>query len=273
MQMWLESIIESQGKALRMPDQDDPSRYSVYAWSTNFQLQIIKENSGIVHLDATHNTTTHIIRPWLVWLRDHCGLKAEVFMVDCAIPQQSAILSAFPTATILFCAFHVAQAWQRKLNTRPKYESNAMRPFVNALRREESKDEQDRLWNEFQTRWPNHDMTKYIKKWFDEGTRPKWAAYARQAYPDLTTNNLIESWHKSLKRIYLGKERNVRPDYLMYVLMNAVERDFRISYFLVKQGYQAPSLSTQDKLRKKKAFDLPAENAALMVQSAADQNI
>lgn len=88
-----------------------------------------------------------------------------------------------------------------------------------------------------------------------------------QHLPDITTNNLLESWHKSLKKHYLRNERNVRPDYLMYMLMTEIDLDSRVTYFMIKNGLEIPKMSKSDKRRKKRADDLPEDVAEQMVRS------
>lgn len=43
----------------------------------------------------------------------------------------------------------------------------------------------------------------------------------------LTTNNYIESWHRVLKKIYLGSRRRRRIDVVIYILTSGVEADFK----------------------------------------------
>lgn len=71
----------------------------------------------------------------------------------------------------------------------------------------------------------------------------------------------MESWHKTLKRHHLGKERNLRADFVVYLLQGTVDRDFRVTYLKVKQGIQPMRLSHYDKKRKARAMALSDEDA------------
>ncbi|KAF9342095.1 hypothetical protein BGX26_008378, partial [Mortierella sp. AD094] len=79
---------------------------------------------------------------------------------------------------------------------------------------------------------------------------PRWLTYLREDYQHVDTNNLLESWHKTLKKNYLGKERNVRADYLLYTLQGPVNIDTRIEYIKINQGILPTPLSEYDRKRK-----------------------
>ena len=86
-----------------------------------------------------------------------------------------------------------------------------------------------------------------------------------QNYQHMDTNNMIESWHKTLKRNHLRNERNVRADYLIYLLQGAVNKDFRIAYYKIKHGIEPLTLSAYDKQRQAKAMALTIEVASQLV--------
>ncbi|KAG0195584.1 hypothetical protein BGX28_001060, partial [Mortierella sp. GBA30] len=75
-------------------------------------------------------------------------------------------------------------------------------------------------------------------------------------YQHVDTNNLVESWHKTLKKVHLGNKRNVRTDYLIYLLFRITNTDFRLTHFKIKSGLQPAPLSAYDKARKAKAMCL-----------------
>ncbi|KAF9099680.1 hypothetical protein BGX27_000541 [Mortierella sp. AM989] len=98
-------------------------------------------------------------------------------------------------------------------------------------------------------------IINYIEKnWLHEDKRPRWVGYARENYQHIDTNNLIESWHKTLRHQFLGRERNVRPDYLIYLLQGAVEIGFRVSYLVTVKGAAPVTLDGYLKKRKAKAL-------------------
>ncbi|KAF8933452.1 hypothetical protein BGZ58_006341 [Dissophora ornata] len=88
-------------------------------------------------------------------------------------------------------------------------------------------------------------------------------------YQHINTNNLVESWHKTLKRQHLGSQRNLRPDDLVHLLQGAVDVDFQQRLYQITDGFVDPPLSTYDASRKKKAPDLDFAAAGLMVKSLA----
>ncbi|KAF9993165.1 hypothetical protein BGZ80_008253, partial [Entomortierella chlamydospora] len=80
---------------------------------------------------------------------------------------------------------------------------------------------------------------------------------------EITTNNWIESWHRTLKQKLLGRERNVRADHLLCLLQGALD-NFRVEYFKIRNGLMPPPLSKEDKLRKERAAAVPIEHALSM---------
>ena len=82
----------------------------------------------------------------------------------------------------------------------------------------------------------------------------------------------MESWHKTLKKVHLGHERNVRADYLIYLLHNIVNTDFRVTYLKIKTGLLSVELSTYDKTRKAKAMRLEHSLAKDMVTEQMNES-
>lgn len=156
----------------------------------------------------------------------------------------------------------------------------------------------DDLWARFQQDYGDRPMTRYLKKnWFSEQEEQRWQLPYRevwqtmltgqccqmehttrtlslnfslfsfeQGFPEINTNNLLESWHKTLKKHYLRNERNVRPDYLIWMLTTVVDVDARVEYHNITNGFQAPRMSEFDKKkRRKRAYDLSIEQIVEMV--------
>ncbi|KAF9188568.1 hypothetical protein BGZ51_000509 [Haplosporangium sp. Z 767] len=115
--------------------------------------------------------------------------------------------------------------------------SEAMRSDLKALRVasiREGEEGQDHLWEIFKAKYSEDPMMAYLdKNWLTDEERP--------------------NWHKSLKKHYLRNERNVRPDYLMYILITEIDLDSHATYFMIKNGLEAPKMSKADKRRKKRA--------------------
>ncbi|KAG2216143.1 hypothetical protein INT45_002564 [Circinella minor] len=62
-----------------------------------------------------NNHSVGPIRQWLYFLHDTCSMTIQQMTIDCSIPEVNAIQNVFPAARIHYCAFHVVQAWNRKL--------------------------------------------------------------------------------------------------------------------------------------------------------------
>jgi len=93
----------------------------------------------------------------------------------------------------------------------------------------------------------------------------------KKNYQHTNTNNLVESWHKTLKRQHLGHERDLRADDLVCLLQGVVDIDFRTSHFKVVHGLQPIPLSDYDKDIRAKAMALEFENAKNMVTEMIEE--
>ncbi|KAF8956671.1 hypothetical protein BGZ46_002339 [Entomortierella lignicola] len=147
----------------------------------------------------------------------------------------------------------------------PKYKA--------VLSEDGSYEKQLERWDDLKKTFPTGYKTfiDYVEKtWFKSFSDPaflrRWTLYHRQEYMDINTNNHVESWHKMLKWNYLVHERNVRPDYLIYILQNAVDVDFQMTYWKIKNKTRTPLLTVDDKFRRRNAqefsFDLAKEKIA-----------
>ena len=87
----------------------------------------------------------------------------------------------------------------------------------------------------------------------------------------MDTNNLVESWHKTLKKCHLGSKCNVRADYLFYLLYDIVNTEFRVKFLKIKSGFLPLGLSAYDKKRKAIATALDPFDARAMVTEHMDE--
>ncbi|KAK3830938.1 MAG: hypothetical protein JOS17DRAFT_775154 [Linnemannia elongata] len=90
-------------------------------------------------------------------------------------------------------------------------------------------------------------------------------------YHHTNTNNLVESWHKTLKRQHLGYERDLHADDLICLLQGVVDVDFRATHFKITHGLQPIVLSQYGKANKAKAMALAFDVAGNMVSKEAEQ--
>lgn len=80
---------------------------------------------------------------------------------------------------------------------------------------------------------------------------------------------MVESWHKTFKRQYLGFRRDLRADDLIFLLQGTVDIDFRTTYYKISRGLQPITLSKTAKARKAKAMIIPFIHAKDMVSEPA----
>ncbi|KAF9079089.1 hypothetical protein BGX23_005099, partial [Mortierella sp. AD031] len=180
----------------------------------------------------------------------------------------------FPSLDIYYCIFHVGQAWERKLRELHNVEdSRAMRGLLKAIRNANTEAELQERWRNFQVSFPNvSKLILYIEKqWMAPDKLARWALYLRENYQHTNTNNLVESWHKTLKRQHLGYERDLRGDDLICLLQGVVDIDFRTSHFKIVNGLQPMPLSEYDKSIKAKAMALSFDDAKVMTSELIEE--
>ncbi|KAF9364247.1 hypothetical protein BGX34_002118 [Mortierella sp. NVP85] len=103
------------------------------------------------------------------------------------------------------------------------------------------------------------------KHWLAIEKRPTWVLYVRRDYQHVNTNNLLESWFRSLKECHLDGKRDQRPDFIIYLLQGPIERDLRMQRVKVRHGIQSAQLSQYDKYRKERAMEIGLEEARVMI--------
>ncbi|GJJ71900.1 hypothetical protein EMPS_04257 [Entomortierella parvispora] len=227
-------------------------------------------NCGVpVAFMVCNSESINTLRLWLKWVSDHCGINATKFMVDCSQAESEAIYQAFMTSVdIYYCTFHVAQAWERKSKELYGVKvCNDLRGPLKRIRTAETEEELARRWDSFTETYKKYDkMISYLRAWMTPEKKVKWVLYIRKDYQHTNTNNLVESWHKTLKRRHLQKRRNLRADDLVFILQGKVDIDFQDTLFKISRNLVERPLSTYDKERKSKAMGLEHTTAIQMVR-------
>ena len=95
--------------------------------------------------------------------------------------------------------------------------------------------------------------------------------FASKNYQHNDTNNLVESWHKTLKSQYLRSERNLRPDDLVHLLQGVVDIDFRTLYFKRLNNMIPHKLSSYNIKEKAKTDAIDLDIAKTMVGPDTDE--
>ncbi|KAF9344663.1 hypothetical protein BGX26_004058 [Mortierella sp. AD094] len=157
-------------------------------------------------------------------------------------------------------------AWSTKFQLMVE-DSNKMRYPMNAIRKADSDDSRREAMHNFRAQFlPNAEtLINYLDKWMQPHKLAKWAIYMREGHQQINTNNLVESWHKTLKEQHLRKERNLRPDDLIYLLQGVVDVDFRTTYLRIVNDMQDVKLLEHDHKRKSKAMVISFNDAQNMV--------
>ncbi|KAK3834071.1 MAG: hypothetical protein J3R72DRAFT_452558 [Linnemannia gamsii] len=133
-----------------------------------------------------------------------------------------------------------------------------MRRALNAVRYANSETELQEKWVHFQHLFPGQtSMIDYINNnWMKPEKCVRWVLYLREDYQHINTNNLVESWHATLKRQHMEHIRDMR----------VVDIDFRTHHF------KPIALSEYDKAIKEKATVLPLAASKDMIAKLDENN-
>lgn len=281
--MWIKSITESGGWGY--------CDGSNIAFATKWQRT--HWNSTTLCLDATHNTCKDGFLLYSVVVRskmtgkgvpiaflltqdaasapitdflNRLALKPTHFMIDCSFTEAHAIQNAYPTATILYCDWHVLKSISKNVQIHIK-EDKAGRKTKTELHTMAMQDFQKlmKLDNQSLYRKTYLDL---INKWHVLGFE-SWSNYISRtwhphherwvqawriaAHDGINTNNYIESWHGTLKREYLGTLRRQRPDYLVHLLVDKIVPDFQLEDKQCELGLLSWTYNQAEKEAKRKA--------------------
>ncbi|KAK3819330.1 MAG: hypothetical protein J3R72DRAFT_497555, partial [Linnemannia gamsii] len=300
--LWLDSIQKEGGKSMFMDGFEGFEHLYLFAWCTEFQMRIMANNKGIVCMDSTHRTVKSLrpdpkhpkahgtaylftilvkdrqsrsgipiafmvcnsesimlLRKWLTWLKTDCNLQATKFMVDCSIMETETLKTGISDlGDLLLLAAGLRD----------------MRRALNAVRYANSETELQEKWVHFQHLFPGQtSMIDYINNnWMKPEKVVRWVLYLREDYQHINTNNLVESWHATLKRQHMEHIRDMRGDDLIHLLTGVVDIDFRTHHFKVIHGLEPIALSEYDKAIKEKATVLPLAASKDMIAKLDENN-
>ncbi|KAG0195507.1 hypothetical protein BGX28_001241, partial [Mortierella sp. GBA30] len=95
----------------------DPKNEKTFASAYLFTLLVkdVRTQIGVpIGFMVCNSESTDILRTWLTWVKEECGLLPSKFMVDCSVVETEALKQVFRSLEIYYCKFHVGQAWERK---------------------------------------------------------------------------------------------------------------------------------------------------------------
>ncbi|KAK3835443.1 MAG: hypothetical protein J3R72DRAFT_451572, partial [Linnemannia gamsii] len=152
-----------------------------------------------------------------------------------------------------------------------------MRRALNAVRYANSETELQEKWVHFQHLFPGQtSMIDYINNnWMKPEKVVRWVLYLREVrhyltflltYQHINTNNLVESWHATLKRQHMEHIRDMRGDDLIH-LLTGVDTHFKVIH-----GLEPIALSEYDKAIKEKAMVLPLAASKDMIAKLDENN-
>jgi len=91
---------------------------------------------------------------------------------------------------------------------------------------------------EFKEKWKDYAFLGPLERYFTEEMKPRWMfAYRNDiSYGRMNTNNLIESYHNQVKRHYLGNDRRLYADRLIYTLYRRLLPSYELKYITSDSG-------------------------------------
>lgn len=183
-------------KSLKPSPEDDKIFNSAYLFT--ILVRDRKSQTGIpIAFMVCNSESSYILTEWLTWLKTDCGLQASKLMVDCSVAETEALKRAFPLPPmeIYYCAFHVGQAWERKMRELHNVEdSNRMRPALRAIRKADSEATLQKAWRKFQVSFRDaKKLIAYIKTWMEPTKLVKWVLYLREAIK-ITSISIPTTW-------------------------------------------------------------------------------
>ncbi|KAI9309927.1 hypothetical protein BX666DRAFT_2145619 [Dichotomocladium elegans] len=123
------------------------------------------------------------------------------------------------------------------------------------------------MWVEqHEQEWDANDLIQYIDDHY-LGKKEKWSRAWRQHNYHIDTNNFIESWHQSLKEVYLKGLKRQHVNVLVYILWDVVLPSVMTDH-AQKALMVSPAVMTRaERQRNNLARDIPEDVANAMVTS------
>ncbi|KAI1001640.1 hypothetical protein K3495_g6560 [Podosphaera aphanis] len=220
-------------------------------------VQHDKGECGIpVAFMITSSETQRPLARWLMWLEQILPLQnTPIFMIDCSSTEMAAIGSVFIRPEIRLCYWHMLRAMRSQANNKisspliaaenpnsrsrkdrsSQIRESAMGDFVKSIHTE-TVDKFGDAWATYQVKYSGYEewMIYLSSNWLCQAE--KWWSGNRYNMLNINTNNLIESWHRSLKTEYLGSVRKQRIDLLVYLLLEDVSPDFCVKVGRIING-------------------------------------
>ena len=225
----------------------------LFGLQTEFQKDMFRKYATkLVCVDTTHGTTAYdfqlitvlviddydegipvgwlisnresadVLRVFFRSIRNKCGdIQTEIFMSDDAEAYHNAWVSVFarPDKKLL-CSWHVDRSWRRKLNELIKDKEQVAEVYaaLKSLQNEISETGFRRSLQQFIAwlRGVSQAMASYIER--EYASRPREWATCFRIGTRTNTNMFIESFHRTLKEVYLERKQNRRVDHLLFTL-------------------------------------------------------
>ncbi|KAI9309930.1 hypothetical protein BX666DRAFT_2015029 [Dichotomocladium elegans] len=163
-------------------------------------------------------------------------------MIDNSDTEILAIRTVFNDGCqILLCFWHILRAWrknirskvmphigiQKTMQEKRQHRDDALQYLAGMMYADTEEDynmiyDEMIMWAEHhQQEWDVDDFIAYFDSYYAE-KKEKWSRVWRRGNYNIDTNNFIESWHQSLKEVYLSGLKRQRVNVLIYILWDVV---------------------------------------------------
>lgn len=286
----------------------------------NWQKRVLLDNKDLIYLDSTHNvcvdwgvqkdngnvylysivvrdkvtgmgtpcaymlTNVLVEEPLVIFLNfiKELNVTTNQFMIDCCATEINAIKKVYPEAKISICKWHIMR--NIKKHARSYFQDEEARNDV---------------VNSFADLFDNKSQSEAIQKMLDYKTKyahkPEWLKYL-QYYERLlsywinklavslnrenSTNNYIESYHRTVKGKFLSLDKKNKADSIIYVCYNDVTPFYMKRRDDVLDGRKTRKLNKAELGHQAYAYGLDEEtirklvvleqNGGLVASSGAD---
>ncbi|POG68934.1 hypothetical protein GLOIN_2v1777773 [Rhizophagus irregularis DAOM 181602=DAOM 197198] len=204
------SFLKNRGYLVERYEIPDLSTYGFVFMHPN-HLKNLEQHSWLSLIDSTHKTNRYDCRLFTLYIRNSYGcwdVGAHFFVSkensETVAMESNAIKMAFPglkngeqECDVFFCTVHVMRTWMSKI-----YEKKTRQKMLHAMHKR-TRIGCESLIQEAINECANLTIKKYILRNYAKNMH-QWALWARQHSPlllQVTSTNVLESYHSELKRI------------------------------------------------------------------------
>ena len=210
----------------------------------------------------SNRESENVLKHFFTSIRERCGeVKTDVFMSDDANAYYNAWAATFPQPSKkLLCSWHVDRSWRRKLNEHIK-DREAVAEVYAAMKRIQNEVNEAAFRRSMQQfiAWVttlSSSFAQYFQKQY-AGRTKEWASCFRVG-SRINTNMFLESFHRTLKQVYLERKQNRRVDHLLHKLLK-ISRDKAYEQWIKAEKGKVTMRQRESSKRHRRAECIPKQ--------------